>query len=133
MPCPFFFPVARLDRGDWIHAPRLPLGDPYRGVCHAIPAELFEPPESDQRELCNCGYARGKCGRIPLEAPDAVRFSVVDDSDGRLKITWVVEKDHMPLDFGIVECAEGSMAGFNALLAAQADAFVRSYRGVIEP
>src|SRR5450432_25581 len=103
MACPFFMPVARLDRGDWIHAPRLPLGEPYRGMCHVVEGEPFDPTESDQRELCNCGYARGRCRRVPPESPGAVRFSVAEDTGDRVKITWVMEKDHSPLEFGTFE------------------------------
>jgi hypothetical protein len=127
MACPLFMPVARIDRGDWIHAPRLPLGDPYRGVCHAIEAELFEPAESDLRELCNCGYARGRCSRMPLDSPDAVRFSVIDDTGGCVKITWVIEKDHAPVEFGTLEYREGQLSEASPLLTAQALAFVKGY------
>lgn len=127
MACVFFLPVAPLDRGDWIHAPRLPLGEPYRGVCHVTPGEPFEPSESDQRTLCNCGYARGPCNRIPADAPDAVRFSVVDDSCGRIQITWVIEKDHWPVEFGTVGYEAGKLWLENSTLAAQAMAFIRSY------
>lgn len=137
MPCVFFYPVALLDRGDWIHAPRLPLGDPYRGTCHAVPNQPFEPAESEQRELCNCGYARDRCDRIPPGAPDAVRFSVSDEAHGRLQITWAIERDHSPIEFGTFEYVAAPEGGDgklslgnalgNALLTAQALAFVRSY------
>jgi hypothetical protein len=124
-------PVERLETIEWIHAPRLPLGDAYRGVCHAQPNDLFAPAESDQRDLCNCGYARDRCGRLPAGAPDALRFSVIGDAGGRVRIIWVIEKDHSPLEFGTLEYAEGELAfeNFSAtpLLTAQAAAFVRSY------
>jgi hypothetical protein len=120
-------PVARLERGDWIHAPRLPLGDPYRGVCHALESEPFEPSESEQRELCNCGYARGRCNRLPENAPDAVRFSITGDADGRVQIVWVIEKDHSPAEFGTLEYAGGRLSSAGPLLAAQANAFINSY------
>jgi hypothetical protein len=127
MACPFFMPVARLERGDWIHAPRLPLGDPYRGICHAVEGEPFEPTESDQRDLCNCGYARGRCNRVPAESADAVRFSVTDDKGGLIKITWVIETDHSPVEFGTLEYCEGQLSEASPLLTAQASAFVSSY------
>jgi hypothetical protein len=124
-------PVERLESMDWIHAPRLPLGDAYRGVCHARPHELFDPAEADQRDLCNCGYARDRCGRLPAGAPDAVRFSVISDAAGRVRIIWVMEKDHSPGEFGTLEYAEGELSSENfsatPLLPAQAIAFIRSY------
>jgi hypothetical protein len=131
MACPFFMPVARLERGDWIHAPRLPLGDPYRGICHAVEGEPFEPTESDQRDLCNCGYARGHCNRVPGDSADAVRFSVANDKGGLIKITWVIEKDHSPVEFGTLEYCEGKLLDARSiggtLLATQASAFIESY------
>lgn len=124
-------PVERLETTDWIHAPRLPLGDAYRGVCHSQPQDPFEPVESDQRDLCNCGYARDRCSRLPPEAPDAVRFSVIGDTGGRVRIVWVIEKDHSPVEFGALEYADGKLAfeNFSAtpLLTAQATAFIHSY------
>lgn len=120
-------PVERLESMEWIHAPRLPLGDAYRGACHSQPADPFNPTESDQRDLCNCGYARERCSRLPADAPDAVRFSVIGDTGGRVRIIWVIEKDHSPLEFGMLEYADGRLSPTTPLLTAQATAFVRSY------
>jgi hypothetical protein len=131
MPCPFFMPVERLETVDWIHAPRLPLGDAYRGVCHTQPQDPFDPTEADQRDLCNCGYARDRCSRLPAGAPDAIRFSVIGDAAGRVRIIWVMEQDHSPVEFGTLEYAEGKLSSENffptPLLTAQAIAFIRSY------
>jgi len=124
-------PVARLESAEWIHAPRLPLGDAYRGVCHAQSPDLFEPAESHQRDLCNCGYARDRCSRLPDGAPDAVRFSVIDNAGGRVRIIWVIEKDHSPVEFGTIDYAEGELSSESSsatpLLTAQATAFIRGY------
>lgn len=133
MPCPLFFPIEPLDRGDWVHAPRLPLGDPYRGTCQANPAEPFDPPESEQRELCNCGYARGRCGRIPSDAPDAIRFSITHDASDRVHLIWVIEKDHAPVEFGTLASVEESLSIAPPLLGAQARAFLRSCGVVGQP
>jgi hypothetical protein len=101
MACPFFLPVRRLDQGAWVHPPRLPLGDPYLGECHADPAGPHEPPEAHQRELCNCGYARFRCSHFPEDAAaDAVRFSILKDSDGCTELVYIVEKDHAPAEHG---------------------------------
>jgi len=109
------------------------LGDSFGGACHAHPAEVIEPPEAQhQRDLCNCGYARGRCDRFPGgNAPDAVRFSVTDDTPARLLVVYVVEKDHAPAEFGTLEylIADARLDGpvISDILALQARAFLESY------
>jgi hypothetical protein len=130
--CPFFAPSRRLEIAGWVRPPRLPLGDPFGGACHAQPAEIVEPPEARQRELCNCGYARGRCDRFPGDgAADAVRFSVTDDTPTRLLVVYVVEKDHAPAEFGTLEYAvdDASLNGpaISDVLVQQARAFLESY------
>lgn len=115
--CPFFLPMSRLTTGEWLHAPRLTLIDEYRGICSA--GEPLEPEEPAQREICNCGYARGRCERFPPEGADAVRFSMT--AEGR--IVYVFERDHLPQGHGII--AEADAAG---ILGAQVRAFAESYR-----
>ena len=137
MACPFFMPVSRLDEGNWVHAPRLPLGDFYRGVCRSQASESFDPPESSQRDLCNYGYARGRCERFPADSPgDAVRFSVitdegVGDEGGRLRLVYIVEKDHAPADHGTVESRTEQIQSLslreNDVMSGQARAFLESY------
>lgn len=115
MACPFFMPIERLDDGPWIHAPRLPLGGSYRGTCHARPGEVIEPPDS-HRDLCNCGYARGRCDRFPEDSvADAVRFSMTGN-----QLTYVLERDCAPVEHGIVTDAAGE------LLSRQARAFMEN-------
>jgi hypothetical protein len=132
--CPFFLPSRRLEAAGWVRPPRLPLGDSYAGACHAHPAEIAEPPEARQRELCNCGYARGRCERFPGDsAADAVRFSVSGDQGGLIRLVYIVEKDHVPAEHGTLEytIAETHLGGprISELLAAQARAFLESYLG----
>jgi len=124
--CPFFVPVKRLDRDVWLHAPRLPLGDAYRGSCHAG-FEPVEPSESSQDELCNCGYARGRCDRFPMESADAVRFSILSDHPGNLRLIYVLEKNHTPVVHGVIEDVEAE-SNLGGVLLAQARAFVDSYQ-----
>lgn len=139
MACPFFDPQRRLEPGAWTHLPRLPLGDACFGFCHAAGAS-FTPPEERQRELCNRGYARGLCERFPASgAADAVRFSVVDDRGGRLRVVYVLERDHAPqshgtLEFQIAEfpAAEATLPVAPDLLLRQARAFVGSYLKSVE-
>jgi len=137
--CPFFAPSVRLAAGaapKGPHAPRLPLGEPYAGVCHAGPSGPFEPSEPVLREFCNRGYARGQCGHFPEGHPaDAVRFSVTaDDDHGRVRMVYIIEQYHAPLEYGPLEYA-GATSGIGNWvgkqpaepLASQARAFVGSY------
>lgn len=131
MPCPFFLPTHRLDCGAWVRPPRLPLGDPYAGVCHSDPSAPVEPPEAHQRELCNCGYARYRCAHFPEDAAaDAVRFSVVEDTAGRIELVYVIEKDHAPAEHGRLVYVQDAdrLEGphTTGLLARQARAFLES-------
>ena len=112
--------------------PRFPLGDPFGGACHAQPAEIVEPSETRQHELCNYGYARGRCDRFPGgSAADAVRFSVTDETPTRVLLVYVVEKDHAPVEHGTLEYAisDGFLNGpsISDVLAQQARAFLESY------
>jgi hypothetical protein len=122
-------PVEFIEQDGWLHAPRLPLGGLYRGICYAG-AEPFQPPKSSQDDLCNCGYARGRCDRLPDGAADAVRFSKLSDAGGRLKLVYIVEKNHVPAESGTIEypLAETRLEEDpTRLLAVQAQAFVQSY------
>jgi hypothetical protein len=114
--CPFFMPVARLDQNGWIHAPRLPLGDPYRGICQARPAEPFEPPESSLHDLCNCGYARSRCDRFPQDS---------------VRLVYILEKSHAPVEHGTLRYATLQSRFVDApptsILGAQAQAFLESH------
>jgi hypothetical protein len=114
------------------------LGDQFGGACHAHPADIVEPPETHQRELCNCGYARTRCDRFPGgSAADAVRFSVTDDTPTRLLVVYVLEKDHAPVEFGTLEynVADAHLEEprnivgprISEVLARQARAFLESY------
>jgi hypothetical protein len=122
-------PVEFIAQDGWLHAPRLPLGGLYGGICYAR-TEPFEPPESSRDDLCNCGYARGRCDRFPDGAADAVRFSALTDSGGRLKLVYILEKNHAPAESGMLEYSltEAPLERDSSrLLAAQAQAFVQSY------
>ncbi len=132
MACPFFAPSRRLENTVWVRPPRLPLGDPFGGACHAHPTDIVEPPEARQRELCNCGYARGRCDRFPADSTgDAVRFSITDETSSRLLVVYVVEKNHAPAEFGTLEylIADARLDGppISDVLVHQARAFLESY------
>jgi hypothetical protein len=130
--CPFFKPLRLLDSGPWERPPRLPLGDAYYGGCLANPSDIFAAGETAQRELCNSGYARGRCEHFPDDsAGDAVRFSISDDMGGRLQMVYVIEKNHVPVEYGPLEYEiEESVfveRQMSAALSTQASAFVQSY------
>lgn len=125
MGCPFFEPQRPLEPGDWTeywtHRPRVPLGEAYSGVCRASDPHI--PSEERQRELCNCGYARGRCENFPASAAaDAVRFSVI--SNEPLRLIYILEKDYAPLEHG--EMVLSALAPED-LLSRQARAFVESH------
>ena len=129
MACPFFAPSRRLENTVWVRPPRYPLGDLFSGTCHASASNLTE---RHQNELCNNGYARGRCDRFPGgSVPDAVRFSVTEDSPARLLVVYVVEKDHAPVEFGTFEylISDARLDGppISDVLAQQARAFLESY------
>ena len=128
MPCPYFLPTAQLK---WPNAPRLPLGDAYAGACGAG-ADAAEPSLAVLKDLCNLGYARGRCARFPGDAgADAVRFAVAEDAAGIIRISWVREKDHHPLDYGPLEYSVAQAGFVNAVaedaVCRQAEAYLASY------
>ena len=109
----------------------MPLGDTWSGVCRAAPAAEWLPDPHTLQQFCNFGYAREKCGRVPADAPDAVRFGISKDRDGTVDIYWVVEKDHLPFAHGPLAYsraeAEFRTAHPDACVTQQAQAYVRSY------
>lgn len=111
--------------------PPMPLGDPWAGTCHALPGGDWRPDPNTLRELCNFGYAREKCGRVPPGSPDAVRFSISHDREGVIRIYWVVEKDHLPFAHGPLEYSRADEAFREAhpdcRLVRQAQAYISSY------
>lgn len=96
------------------------------GSCTASAGEV---PDGRLRTCCNTGYARGACPNFPGgEAPDAVRFGIVDRSRGVAKIQYVVERDHYPYDHGILELTESdATTPHTEIVRAQARAFLASY------
>jgi hypothetical protein len=130
MACPYFYPVERLEESAWRKHPRLPLGDPYAGVCRADAMHEWAPDEATLKECCNVGYARERCPHFPRDGnPDAFRFSVVSDEGGRLKIFYIAEWGHAPADHGTFEYAGGKLLNGHAgeTLAKQARAYAESY------
>ncbi len=86
-------------------------------------------PEGRLRTCCNTGYARGACPSFPGgDAPDAVRFAIVQRRDGVARILYVVERDHQPYEHGTIELAEtGAHPEGSPAMERQARAFLASY------
>lgn len=129
MPCPYFYPVERI--GLWSGPERMPLGDPYRGRCHADPVCEWLPEEEILVGFCNVGYARSRCPRFPPEGgADANRFTLYADDGERLVIRYAAERGYMPHACGSVECTTPDMR-LNVPLASPLDrqiqAFAESY------
>lgn len=102
---------------------RSPLGAIFEGEC--------ERGGTAGTRLCNFGYARGLCAEFPeASAADAVRFSVSGNAGGIVKIVWILEKDHAPVEHGFLEYAE-STGVFEVepvgVLAIQARVFIENY------
>ena len=105
----------------------MPLGDPYVGACTAGQAQV---PDGRLRTCCNTGYARGACPSFPGgDAPDALRFGIVQWKDGVATIRYVVERDHHPFDHGTLQLQECEPLGDGkgAIVKRQARAFLHSY------
>ena len=110
----------------------LPLGDWWKGICHAVPGAPEEAGGTWCETTCNLGYARGECVRFPEgPGPDAVRFSISSHEGAAIGIYYVVERDHHPFAQGRLEyslTANGFVtAPETAILARQAQAYVESY------
>ncbi len=121
-----------MDTGPWAHAPRLPLADSYSGRCLAQPLQPHFPPEEQQRDLCNCGYARGRCDRFPESADaDAVRFSVIFHAKQRIRLVYILEKNHAPAAHGMLEFSTAAgrflTPALSEVLERQARAYVEAY------
>jgi len=110
----------------------LPLREFWFGVCHAGQEAGFKPDEHLLGECCNMGYARGKCSRFPEgPGPDAVRFTVVSDSNEMVLVSFAIERDHLPHGQGVVEysrTAQKFLVGHpDRFIEQQARAYLESY------
>jgi len=110
-----------------------PLRNFWSGMCHAEPARPFD--QIDERvlsECCNMGYARGKCPRFPeAPGPDAVRFTVVGDSERIILLSFAMEENHLPYAQGVLEYSRQqqsfAVSHSNRLIELQARAYLASY------
>ncbi len=117
-------PIFQTVRSIQWAAGRTPLGGTYEGSCE-LQAGLGEP------KLCNFGYARGICRHFPEgHATDAVRFSVSEISNNVVRLIWIHEKDHAPVEHGFLEYQRAAgmfVEPAQGVLGAQALVFVENY------
>jgi hypothetical protein len=112
----------------------MPLGDAYSGQCAAGSANQSAPSGPFHvRDLCNYGYARGRCKNFPQDSLyDAVRFSFQSVEGSRLRLIYILEAALAPREHGSIEFDLVSerflSAPKNAVLEQQALAFIGSYR-----
>ena len=134
MACPFFNPTEPYSWHAWPNPPRMPLGDPYAGICAVRDDQV---PDARLRTCCNTGYARGACPNFPGgDAPDTVRFGIVERKGGAFTIRYVVERDHRPFGHGMLVLQEKALQekalpetthSDGELIERQARAFLNSY------
>lgn len=119
MACPFFRPMRPME---WSSG-RAPLGAIFEGEC--------DRGGTAEARFCNFGYARGLCAEFPGESSaDAVRFSVSGSGDGIVKLVWILERDHAPIEHGFLEYAESRGTFVTELAGAmgvQARIFIENY------
>jgi hypothetical protein len=111
---------------------RMPLGDTWSGACHADAASPFTPDVRVLSDLCNMGYARGKCPHFPEnQTCDALRFLITSDRDDTIQVAYSMERDHYPEAHGTLAYSRArsvfSGDAANLWLEQQARAYVMSY------
>ena len=129
-PAPFFFPTQRASEIQWNFPARLPLGGGFCGTCKATSQE-FAPSDAELRDFCNLGYA-GQCANLPADRrADCVRFSIAQDQGTRILLHFVLERDHVPMEWGTLEfdvaALRWSSSGANGLLRRQAESYLSVY------
>jgi hypothetical protein len=100
--CPYFYPCEKNCTITWAFPNRLPLGAGFSGTCRANSEEIA-PTETELRDFCNIGYARG-CAHMPKAGfSDGVRFAVARDEESRIILHYVSEREHEPVEYGRLE------------------------------
>jgi hypothetical protein len=103
MACPFFMPLEKVYDGLWPHPSRLPLGSGWAGHCMAPTHENEVPSHEELADFCNLGYA-AQCSRLPQDRSwDAVRFAVTSVQESVIRLRYVCERAHLPVDHGSLE------------------------------
>jgi hypothetical protein len=137
MPCPYFVPLqslgSRRDRAYW------PLLAPWSGECAAesgFAGSAVPVTDADAVRWCNFGYAAG-CPRLPAGRPaDKISFGIARERDGILQLTWVLERDHLPVAVGSLhyerEQGEWRSRHEDPILQRQAECYIAAAFGEVE-
>lgn len=84
------------------------------------------PDEPTLIELCNFGYARGRCARFPADAEaDAVRFHGVDRA-GAVRLVCILERNYAPLRHCVLDSPADAA---HDTIARQAEVFLEHFMG----
>jgi hypothetical protein len=115
----------------WIHPARLPLGTGWKGRCTAPAHDGNFPSDEQLRENCNVGYARNCPWCPPDRLWDSTRFGVSKESEQRITLSYIREKDHSPVEHGTLEYDPG-LARWNSThqdrrLQRMAECYLESY------
>ena len=101
--CPYFMPTEKYEGGTWLHPSRLPLGAGWKGYCTAPGFDKAVPDDTQIHESCNLGYAAA-CLWRPLERPwDSIRFGVIRESERRIVLCYVCEREQRHVTHGELE------------------------------
>lgn len=124
-------PREKHDSSLWIHPARLPLGSGWKGECTAPGHEGQIPADEQLRDGCNLGYA-AHCPWCPPDRDwDSTRFGVSKESEQRIILCYVCEKEHLPIEHGTLEynaalgCWNSSHA--DARVQRMAECYIEAY------
>ena len=129
MPCPWFEPSEPLLWSHWRGAVKPPLGRPFAGACRSACAagEANEP----DLELCNLGYAAGRCARFPGGA-DSLQLAARIAPEGGLTVLYALEQAHLPVASGSVRIAPDGGVDLPPA-AAPYEGLIRAYASSCRP
>jgi hypothetical protein len=128
--CPFFYPTEKSEAIAWSFPRRLPLGAGFCGTCRAGEHEVT-PADSQLKDFCNLGYAQS-CAHLPEERrADCLRFAIAEDEGERIRLHFIYERNHAPVEHGFLEYDWVSLRWSHALDDAcaqrQAECYLESY------
>ena len=89
------------------------------------------PSHSELKDFCNLGYAQN-CSHLPAERrADCLRFAVAEDKGERIRLHFIYERIHVPVEHGFVEYDWVALRWNHALDDAcaqrQAECYLESY------
>jgi hypothetical protein len=77
-------------------------------------------------ECCNRGYARAMCPRAATIEADAAQFLIKSDCGDVIEVAWALERNHHPLEVGIMRVSGQGSA--TEPLSRQIQAHAEHYR-----